>query len=274
MKKTYEDITPKIIEWQLLSDGQEKDDLFSFVYETLKGLMISKVSYYAKKTEQVEDCTQEMAICLVEAMERFDPTRKVKFATFFMFYIRKALLIFWKTRSTVSQSRYNAQKYQGFIEMVNIETMPDAPSLDFNAEIQFVENRIDFEKNVNRLSATELECIILTLNGWSPIEIAKKTKLSKWGVTLCLRNVVKVCNGLKRFKIPKRRMDSGVVVTKISEETKNQIRSKYKKPSSSVSGDGYTMRQLAEDHGYSIPTIRKIINGDRIPEKRKRRIKL
>lgn len=91
-------------------------------------------TFFAKKfratTMDFDDLVQEARIGLIDAAERFDPKRGLKFSTYAVWHIRKQIMEAIRSRNdTIRTPRRQAGKICGSLE--NVPDMPDtAPSPD------------------------------------------------------------------------------------------------------------------------------------------------
>lgn len=109
---------------------------------------------YCKKLndgELIEDLFQQAQIGIIEAVDRFNPTRGVNFTTFAFFYIRKCIIDYIKRNKVISVNR-NIARYIKHIsdtyDQLLVENEGYIPQVSEIQEFLKVEKNIDVKSDV------------------------------------------------------------------------------------------------------------------------------
>ncbi len=198
--KKLDDISALVVLWQSLPDGMAREDIFVQVHNKVKGMMLSKIPAGAYYSGQKEDVLQEMAICLFEAMGRFKTDNDTKFTTYFMFYIKKALLVYRQSSRVMMQS-YAAYKLGQHAAPVSItfDEAYHAGTVDIYREIKTIEQRLDLDKIIHKLRPEELNVLTYALDGLNQKATALKIGLSRERVRQLLDDAICVLQNKPRI---------------------------------------------------------------------------
>ena len=137
--------------------------------------LVCKIVTILKPSEQVYlDLFQEGVVGLVEAVERFEPSRGFKFSTYARFRIRGRALTYLQKHTRHPQNMSESDQLSLLVQ--NLET--DEPDPDENAEDSFLLDRI--YECVEALPEKEKEPFVaVVLKEEEPKQVAKRMEISR-----------------------------------------------------------------------------------------------
>jgi len=137
--------------------------------------LVCKIVTILKPSEQVYlDLFQEGVVGLVEAVERFEPSRGFKFSTYARFRIRGRALTYLQKHTRHPQNMSESDQLSLLVQ--NLET--DEPDPDENAEDSFLLDRI--YECVEALPEKEKEAFVaVILKEEEPKQVAKRMEISR-----------------------------------------------------------------------------------------------
>ena len=137
--------------------------------------LVCKIVTILKPSEQVYlDLFQEGVVGLVEAVERFEPSRGFKFSTYARFRIRGRALTYLQKHTRHPQNMSESDQLSLLVQ--NLET--DEPDPDENAEDSFLLDRI--YECVEALPEKEKEAFVaVVLKEEEPKQVAKRMEISR-----------------------------------------------------------------------------------------------
>jgi hypothetical protein len=233
----YQDLDSNVLKYQAETDFDKRDVFFELIWEDVQGLIYTKIPTHARITQQQDDFKQEAALALLECIARFNAKFKVKFSTYFMFYLKRAkqsynqngahviysplhakqedrpILLFPKPRISLGESGNGERTY-----------LWDLQPTDYERDFKLLDMRSDFKKVSRRLKPHEMDVLLLMMAGYNQREVTKILEYNNWErVRQIYADAMDVCSGRERTSSKQKRIKNDARARKSSKRTKTNL---------------------------------------------------